>query len=272
LLKTYGFNRVNTFRRLDLLEIFLDSHANCDVVEEITVVWSDQLNPAPLDWERKYRADVVKFEVHSADSLNNRFLPLQEIRTNAVLSADDDLSLPCHELDFAMHVWMANQETMVGFSPRLTTRDTDTGRPQYRRWQHTWWNGKYTLMLTKIAIMHKKYLQLFKDEMTPHIIKYIDDHRNCEDLAMSHLVAEHTGLPPVWAEVVIYDTGLTTAGGISSGSGHFDQRGECLDVLQNMTGTWPWVLGLQKAVPIGKYRGDYFGITDFVRLLWSYKR
>lgn len=61
--------------------------------------------------------------------------------------------------------------------------------PKYLRWQHTWWNGAYSIMLTKITLMHRKYLhrytQLIPDEMN----RYIDKHRNCEDLAMAHVVA-----------------------------------------------------------------------------------
>lgn len=40
--------RVNTFRRLDLLKTFLDHYTTCPDVQVIQVVWSDQLNRAPI--------------------------------------------------------------------------------------------------------------------------------------------------------------------------------------------------------------------------------
>jgi hypothetical protein len=262
--------RVNTFRRLDLLEIFLDSHAHCSVVDEITVVWSDLQNKAPLDWQEKYPKDVVKFEIHDKNSLNNRFYPLSPIRTTGVLSVDDDLSIPCNQLEFAVRVWAANKDAMVGFSPRLTTRDVYTGLSKYLRWQHTWWNGKYTLMLTKVALIHKKYLDLFQRSVPENVLNYIDKHRNCEDIVMAHVISQHTQLPPVWLEAVIFDTGLTTGGGISSGGTHFVARGDCVDMMVNVTGVWPWVLGYQKSIPMGAVKGDYFGVTDWMRYVMGW--
>jgi hypothetical protein len=49
----------------------------------------------------------------------------------------------------------------VGFSPRMHAFDTSTGAMQYLKWQHTWWSGTYSIMLTKASIFHKKYLGAF---------------------------------------------------------------------------------------------------------------
>ena len=44
-------------------------------------------------------------------------------------------------------------------------------------------------MLTKVAIFHKDYLDAYI-QYTPQImLDYIDKNRNCEDIAMAHLVA-----------------------------------------------------------------------------------
>ena len=37
----------------------------------------------------------VEYELHDVDSLNNRFRPILDIRTEAVFSVDDDLHIPC---------------------------------------------------------------------------------------------------------------------------------------------------------------------------------
>jgi hypothetical protein len=51
---------------------------------------------------------------------------------------------------------------MVGFSPRLHGVHPETGDAIYFKWQHTWWNGEYSIVLTKAAFMHKKYLELYE--------------------------------------------------------------------------------------------------------------
>ena len=75
--------RVNTFRRLDLLKEFLKYYEDCDIVEEIQVVWSDLASKPPSDWTRKYLKSV--FEIHLVNnSLTNRFIPLMPIKTEVM--------------------------------------------------------------------------------------------------------------------------------------------------------------------------------------------
>ena len=86
--------RVNTFRRNDLLKPFVEHFAQCDVVREIQVVWSDQENEPPglgmFDLPKRHgghrkgggaRGPSVVFERHTTDSLNNRFLPTIAVPT-----------------------------------------------------------------------------------------------------------------------------------------------------------------------------------------------
>jgi Glycosyl transferase family 64 domain len=72
---------VNTFRRPDLLEIFLEHYKQCENVKQIQVIWSDQNTKAPLAMLEKYPAGKVIFEVHDNNSLNNRFHNLTNIPT-----------------------------------------------------------------------------------------------------------------------------------------------------------------------------------------------
>jgi hypothetical protein len=90
--------------------------------------------------------------------------------------------------------------------------DPESGASRYLRWQHTWWSGKYSIMLTKVCFLHRKYLEAYFEvaitftwlslvylfhvcfrlslQMIPKaLIESIDAHRNCEDLAMAHVVA-----------------------------------------------------------------------------------
>ena len=75
------WRRVNTFRRLDLLGIFLEHYHKCQNVRQIQIIWSDQESTPPLEWLNKYPKDKVVFEVHRNNSLNNRFQNLIPITT-----------------------------------------------------------------------------------------------------------------------------------------------------------------------------------------------
>ena len=79
--------------------------------------------------------------MHSVDSLNNRFRPILPIETESVFSVDDDLYIPCDQLDFTHSVWRSAPQAMVGFFPRMHGFD---GRKQ-RFTYHEWW---YVLTVT----------------------------------------------------------------------------------------------------------------------------
>ena len=83
--------RMNTFRRNELLFRSLKHYLTCPQVRQIVVVWSDQeLKPPFKLLEQLQVKDMDKsdsriyFEIHSTDSLNNRFLEL--------VPAKDDVS------------------------------------------------------------------------------------------------------------------------------------------------------------------------------------
>lgn len=235
--------RVNSFRRLDLLEFFLDYYKSCAVVSQIQVVWSDQQNAAPLEWSQRYPPGKVVFEVHDKNSLSNRFLALHAVPTEAVLSIDDDLVIPCPALQEALRVWQSFDQALVGFSPRMLGFNAITGSVRYLRWQHTWWSGLYAVMLTKAAFLHRDHFQAFASLVPAAFLAHVDQARNCEDIAMAYVVAKRSGAAPVWVDGVVYEV---SEKGISSGQGHFADRGECVALLQRLTGDWPWVTGKQK--------------------------
>lgn len=72
----------------------------------------------------------------------------------------------------------------------MAVYDSVYGFTKYLKWQHTWWNGFYSIMLTKASIIHKKYLLDYHRLLPNDILNFIDEHRNCEDIAMAFLVAE----------------------------------------------------------------------------------
>ena len=104
---------------------------------------------------------------------------------------------PC----IALQVWDRNSEQLVGWFPRLDAVSR-TGRPRYLGKLGTLlWRGRYSIVLTKGAIMHAKYLRTYSEEMPSAVRRLVAERRNCEDIAMQFVVsnATHTAPTTVWA-------------------------------------------------------------------------
>lgn len=48
------------------------------------------------------------------------------------------------------------------------------------------------------AFLHRDWLTTYTEAVPTPVLQYIDDHCNCEDIAMAFLVANATGSPPVY--------------------------------------------------------------------------
>jgi hypothetical protein len=90
-------------------------------------------------------------------SLTHRFLPRECIRTDAVLSMDDDFRPEQRQLELLLAVWQRFPERIVG--PMWhTTRHTETvkyGDEFVRVYGTGGWKGFYDLMLTGFAVFHR---------------------------------------------------------------------------------------------------------------------
>ncbi|XP_066376514.1 glycosylinositol phosphorylceramide mannosyl transferase 1-like [Miscanthus floridulus] len=249
---------INTWRRPALLRRSVTHYAACGGVDAVHVVWSEPRPPPPLPETLRggvlgglngtRRGAGVRFEINEADSLNNRFRPIRGLAADAVFSVDDDLIVPCSTLRFAFSVWQSAPSAMVGFVPRMHWLTNPRGSEEeyrYGSWWSVWWTGTYSMVLSKASFFHKKYLDMYTNQMLPSIRKYVNENRNCEDIAMSFLVANATGAPPVWVQGRIFEIGSS---GISSLKGHGLQRSRCLNAFAAMYGHMPLVATTVKAV------------------------
>ena len=120
---------INTWKRNSLLKQSVAHYASCHGTKGIHVVWSE--NDPPSNSLKNYLYNIVmaksqtarkpdfKFDINEEDNLNNRFKPIQSLRTDAIFSVDDDVIVPCDELEFAFSIWQTAPSTMVGFVPRM---------------------------------------------------------------------------------------------------------------------------------------------------------
>lgn len=134
--------RINTWERIEQLQLSIQHHLSCPSVLQIQVVWClDQATPIP-EWlvtlehtlepitvsmvdatNNDNKQNVVAYprlviERHVVNSLNERFRPLQPVPTAAVLSIDDDVIRPCLALDHTFTIWLRNPDRQVGFDAR----------------------------------------------------------------------------------------------------------------------------------------------------------
>ncbi|CAH9097654.1 unnamed protein product [Cuscuta europaea] len=115
----------------------------------------------------------------------------------------------------------------------------------YGGWWPVWWMGTYSMVLSKSAFFHKKYLSLYTNQMPASIRNYVTKNRNCEDIAMSFLVANETNAPPIWAQGKIFEIGSS---GISSLGSHNQKRAECVNRFVAEFGRMPLVTTSVKAI------------------------
>ncbi|KAG5053033.1 hypothetical protein AAZX31_02G239400 [Glycine max] len=249
---------MNTWKRYDLLKQSIKHYSSCPRLESVHIVWSEP--DPPSDNLLKFLHHVVKskskdgryvklrFDINKEDSLNNRFKEIKDLETDAVFSIDDDVIFPCSTVEFAFDVWQSAPDTMVGFVPRVHWVDSMEGNDNkfiYGGWWSVWWTGTYSMVLSKAAFFHKKYFNIYTNEMPSSIREYVTKNRNCEDIAMSFLVANATGAPPIWVKGKIFEIGST---GISSLGGHSERRTECVNRFAAVYGRMPLVSTSVKAV------------------------
>ncbi|KAG5007297.1 hypothetical protein AAZX31_09G136200 [Glycine max] len=253
---------INTWRQKSLLKQTVAHYSSCQSVDAIHLVWSESeqpseklktyLNKIVVLKSQKAHKPNFRFDINADGEPNSRFKPIKDLKTDAIFSVDDDVVVPCSTLDFAFSVWQSAPFTMVGFVPRMHWLDKEQNNAAYYRyggWWSVWWMGTYSMVLSKAAFFHRKYLDLYTHEMSPSIQDYVSRERTCEDIAMSLYVANATSGPPIWVKGKIYEIG---ASGISSLRGHSNRRNKCLNDLISLYGTLPLVSTNVKAVSARK--------------------
>lgn len=249
---------INTWKRNDLLKRSISHYASCPGLSSVHIVWSEPdpppesllsfLNHVLKSTTKDGRKIELKFDINKEDSLNNRFKEIKDLKTDVVFSIDDDIIFPCAAVDFAFSVWQSAPDTMVGYVPRVHWVDPLKGERDkyiYSGWWSVWWTGSYSMILSKAAFFHKKYLSMYTNEMPLSIREYVRKNRNCEDIAMSFLVANASGSPPIWVKGSIFEIGST---GISSLGGHNERRSKCVNWFVEQYGRMPLVSTSVKAV------------------------
>lgn len=131
----------------------------------------------------------------------------------------------------------------MGYMPRLHLRGKDHNLV-YRCWWRVWWHGVYSIILTKAAILHHDFFAMYTYNLPKEIHALVDRERNCEDIAMQFLMANVTGLPPIYVKGHLEDlgalNGISTRQNVATAA-HMDRRSMCLNELAKIFGRVPLV-------------------------------
>nr|XP_036866717.1 exostosin-1 [Manis javanica] len=182
--------------------------------------------------------------------MSSRFLPYDNIVTDAVLSLDEDTVLSTTEVDFAFTVWQSFPERIVGYPARSHFWDNSK-----ERWGYTSkWTNDYSMVLTGAAIYHKYYHYLYTHYLPASLKSMVDQLANCEDILMNFLVSAVTKLPPIkvtqkkqYKETMM---GQTSRASRWADPDHFAQRQSCMNTFASWFGYMPLIHSQMRLDPV----------------------
>ncbi|NXR94818.1 EXTL3 protein, partial [Hypocryptadius cinnamomeus] len=211
-----------TYEREEVLMNSLERLNGLPYLNKVVVVWnSPKLPSEDLLWpDIGVPIMVVRTE---KNSLNNRFLPWDEIDTEAILSIDDDAHLRHDEIMFGFRVPMSVLETAVRQMRELQSVS------------HT----PVEHLEDAVPFPLQYYAYLYSYVMPQAIRDMVDEYINCEDIAMNFLVSHLTRKPPikVTSRWTFRCPGCPQA--LSHDDSHFHERHKCINFFVKVYGYMP---------------------------------
>ncbi|XP_076078732.1 exostosin-2-like isoform X1 [Mytilus galloprovincialis] len=186
-----GFTAVIlTYDRLESLFKVIHSVAKVPSLAKVVVVWNNQKKSPPPMTSWPDIGKPLKFVKTRKNKMSNRFFPYDEIQTECILALDDDIvMLTADELEFAYEVWREFPDRLVGFPSRVHLLDNTTNKWKYE----SEWTNDISMVLTGAAFYHKYFSYLYTHAMPVELKTWVDEHMNCEDIAMNFLMSNVTG-------------------------------------------------------------------------------
>ncbi|PKA56594.1 alpha-1,4-N-acetylglucosaminyltransferase EXTL3 [Apostasia shenzhenica] len=244
-ISAYHPSRATLLRRLTL------AYSSIPFVASIVVLWS---NPSTLPPDLRSTPKLTVLHLPSP-SLNLRFLPLPTpiLRSRFVAIADDDVAADPGTLSLALSLAARRPGSLHGFFAR--SHDLDL---RSRSWIYSIHPDKYSIVLTKLMILHYEYLHKYTCWSRLSAARVVvDRERNCEDILMNFLAAMESGEGPVLVDGRVRDYGdpRNRGGGADGrlGSGdaeiervalsarraHRERRGWCITEFHRRLGVMP---------------------------------
>ncbi|OIT26619.1 PREDICTED: glycosyltransferase family protein 64 protein C5-like [Nicotiana attenuata] len=220
--------------RLWNLKMYVKHYSRCSSVREVVVVWNKGQPPELSEFDS---AVPVRIRVEEKNSLNNRFKVDPSIKTRSVLELDDDIMMPCDDVERGFKVWREHPERIVGFYPRLAN-----GSPlKYRAESHARKHNGYNMILTGAAFIDSKMaFEMYWSKEAAAGREIVDNLFNCEDVLLNFLYANASSsktveyVKPAWAIDTSKFSGVAISGNTQT---HYALRSSCLEKFSEMYGS-----------------------------------
>ncbi|VDK24822.1 unnamed protein product [Taenia asiatica] len=213
-----------TYERIAMLieNIKIFRHVNGSL-ESVVIVWNHpHYMPESYEWPN------TPFPIHvirvPSNKLQSRFLPFDLIKTNAVLSVDDEVVPDPKSIDLGFRVWNDNPDRIVGYVAR-----SHEWLPRYNNFKYIApATNPYSLLLTSASFFHKYFLYAYIFEL-PHVIyASIDELMNCEDIAMNMLIQQISEKAPYQVDTKTRFACPQCKDGLSRKKSHYIIRSACI--------------------------------------------
>ncbi|KAG9158628.1 hypothetical protein Leryth_019222 [Lithospermum erythrorhizon] len=220
--------------RLWNLKMFVKHYSRCSSVHEIVVVWNKGTPPLLSEFDS---AVPVRIRIEEQNSLNNRFKADPLIKMRAVLELDDDIMMPCDDLERGFRVWREHPQRIVGFYPRLIN-----GSPlEYRAEKHARKHNGYNMILTGAAFIdHNMAFKRYWSKEAAAGREIVDKVFNCEDVLLNYLYANASSsktveyVRPTFAIDTSKFSGVAISGNTQV---HYNIRSNCLQKFAELYGS-----------------------------------
>jgi len=190
---TYTIMLTSYSPRISMLRGAVKHYSRCPSASHVAIVWNAG---TPPDLSLIPSAVPIRIRTESTNSLNNRFKPDSELTTRAVFSIDDDIRLPCSDVEAAFAEWRRQPEVMVGFFPRLIEPgEGNTNELMFRGEGYVMEKERYNVVLTGAAFLDASVaFPLYWSPAVGPARSVVDDLFNGEDLLMNFVLSNATQL------------------------------------------------------------------------------
>ncbi|KID96229.1 exostoses (multiple)-like 3, partial [Metarhizium majus ARSEF 297] len=209
---------------------------------EVVVVWNDVENAPPPNYQSKHGVPV-RYRHSKENSLNQKLWPDPAYKTQAIFLSDDDIYYKPKDLEFVFQTWRKfGRHRMTGGFTRCADRDADGG------WKYTGCSTEegqnyYNMILSGLAFTHISFMDYYssQDEVPKKIRAYVDEHFNCEDIALNFITSLLSGEGPLLVKGKEPYVSFVPKNGISTKPGHGEARTKCVNDYYDMFKCMPLI-------------------------------
>lgn len=208
---------------------------------EVVVVWNNLEEVPPPDFTSEYGVKV-RYRRSPVNSLNEKFKPDPDYKTQAILLSDDDVYYHPSDLEFAFQTWRKfGRDRLVGGLARCAWVD------EQGDWRYNACDSNldvYSMIITNLAFSHIKFLDYYtsaNDSITTAIRQQVDENFNCEDIGMNYIATTLTRNPPLLVRGHEDYFNFVPKDGISERPGHARMRNRCLNDFAALFGCMPLI-------------------------------